>query len=540
MINNTLLSANTAGSKTLFNEFKQPQNGYYINTPFNEEEKNHKLGKTIALSALIAGFGTLALMKGGFSKTLAKYLDKWKVSLESKSIKQGKLQGTYRFMLKKVDAFLEKTQSINNITSLKDILVQKFMWGKNGEKTLTRKIHEGITKLFDNISRNTVNASYAKTGKKFASLNEYMNGLNTDILNQNKGNIKIKSAIERINTRMDRVNSEYERGFGINARNKRLANIRKATDGLYDYFWNASFKDIKNFKSKNMYQRFIAEDYMLPAKMKMSSDVELLRQAVTNDISDNCKAVTKAFDNIKKFVNPYDEKANYTLSTLRKNINKYQKLSGKHEKTEREALNKEIISNLKRLSDILSDSDYDKEAVKSMSGYISRIEDIISKNSKGELQEILTEYKKLLPRKEYLKLKGKVNGAINSLDKSINTETVNYVDKARDLRLGSAPTDVITIVTATGAVGWFTAKAKDKDQRISSLLRYGIPAIGAVSTSLFCTAKLVSGFKSMAFGLISGWLINKLGILLDDTRKKYKLDISLQSNPILKAQSDKV
>ena len=116
---------------------------------------------------------------------------------------------------------------------------------------------------------------------------------------------------------------------------------------------------------------------------------------------------------------------------------------------------------------------------------------------------------------------------LKSLDNSIKTETTNYVDKARDLKLGSAPTDIISILGTVGTVGWFLGKSKDKDDRISSSLKYGIPAIGAIATSLLCTAKLVAGGKSIAIGLVSGWAMSKLGTIIDNTRKKYKLDISI-------------
>ncbi len=164
----------------------------------------------------------------------------------------------------------------------------------------------------------------------------------------------------------------------------------------------------------------------------------------------------------------------------------------------------------------------------------------MSNNSKGELQEILTIYKSLLPRNEYLKLKSEVAKAVKSLDKSIDIETVQYVDKARDLKLGAAPTDVLSILATVGAVGYYLNKSDGKDEKISSALKYGIPAVGAIATSLLCTAKLISGGKAMFFGLASGWVINKVGEFVDDTRKKYALDVSLHPRDILKAQSDKV
>ena len=152
----------------------------------------------------------------------------------------------------------------------------------------------------------------------------------------------------------------------------------------------------------------------------------------------------------------------------------------------------------------------------------------------------MTAYKEILPRKEYLKLKSRVNSAVRSLDKSIDIETNQYFDKARDLRLGSAPTDVLSILMTGGAVGYYLNKSDNKDEKCSVAIKYGIPAIGAIATSLYCTARLVSGGKAMFFGLISGWLMNKAGVLVDDARKKYSIDVSLINKSKQKSQPETV
>lgn len=543
---NQVLSVNTAQTRA-FSNFSQPKNGYYINAPFNEEEKkenNHKLGKTIAISALVVGFGTLAVLSGGLNKGTAKLLNRWKLKLEQKMAKGSRFKNFYRFTAGKIDTFLAKTESINNFTTLKDVAFQRLMWGKDGSRSFTRKIHEGVTKFFDRISRKTVNSSYSNTYDKFAGLTEYFASVNEKILSRRGNDPKYANIIENINRRIATVNTNLDKGFGINARNERLKEIQKASDGLFEFFWDASLSDVRNFKSKNMWQSFIAEDYLIPAKLQLGNRAGLLRQTITHDINDNYKATIKALDNIQKFVNPSDMSTNDILNSLRNNLNKYKKLSGKEEIVQRNELNKEIITNLRKLGDnfteMSSKYNYNSDAAKAISKYVSEVENIISKSSKGELQEILTLYKGILPRSEYLKLKAKVNSAIKSLDKSIDIEAIQYFDKARDLKLGSAPTDVLSILGAVGAVGYYLNKAESKDDKYSVSLRYGIPAIGAIATSLYCTARLVSGGKAMLFGLLSGWVMNKAGVVVDDARKKYSLDVSLHNREILKPQPDKV
>ena len=551
MINNVVATNNKYNRA--FKEFSQPQNGYFLNTPVSvnpkddKKEKSHLLGKTIAISALVVGFGTLALFSGGLNKGAAKLLDKWRIKLERRMAKGGKLKNFYRFALSKVNSFIEKSGSVNNFTSLKDVACQRIMWGKNGERTYTRNIHEGITRFFDKISRKTVNASYSSTNRKFANLTEYLSSINERILKKHPNNKKVADALNFAGLRIAKVNENLEKGFGVNARTARLKEVRNATDGLFEFFWYESLKDVKNFKSKNMWQTFIAEDYMLPAKMKLANKTGALRQLITHDISDNYKATSTALNNIQKFVNPKDVATNDIMASLRNNLNKYKKFSDDEHLAQRNNAIKVIKNNLKQLSISFAENSkkygYNEDAVKSISSYVAEVEDIISKSSKGELQEILTTYKAYLPRNEYLKLKSKVQSAIKSLDKSIDIETVQYVDKARDLRLGSAPTDVLSIVGTVGAVGYYVNKADGKDEKISASLKYGIPAIGAIATSLYCTARLISGGKAMFFGLISGWAINKVGEAVDNVRKKYSLDVSFHAKDVkdmFKPQSDKV
>ena len=116
---------------------------------------------------------------------------------------------------------------------------------------------------------------------------------------------------------------------------------------------------------------------------------------------------------------------------------------------------------------------------------------------------------------------------INSLDESIDTETIKYFDKARDLKLGAAPTDVMSILVSAGTVAWLVGKSKDKDEVISASLKYGIPAVGTIATSLYCTTKLISGGKAFVLSMISGWIINRIGEFADNIRKQYSLQASV-------------
>ena len=138
-----------------------------------------------------------------------------------------------------------------------------------------------------------------------------------------------------------------------------------------------------------------------------------------------------------------------------------------------------------------------------------------------ELDELLLSAKDSLTPNQYRKLVNKVNSIKTSLNKAAHTEAYEYFDKVRDLRLGSAPTDIITMLTSVGTVAIGLSKADTKDERISAALKFGIPVLGSVFSSVLLTISLVSGFKAIAIGTALGLGMSVLGEKIDIIRKKH-------------------
>ena len=51
------------------------------------------------------------------------------------------------------------------------------------------------------------------------------------------------------------------------------------------------------------------------------------------------------------------------------------------------------------------------------------------------------------------------------------------------------------------------------------MLRSGIPIAGGIMATMYTAARLVSGGKSLAFGFLSGIILNQIGKLVDGIRK---------------------
>jgi hypothetical protein len=52
------------------------------------------------------------------------------------------------------------------------------------------------------------------------------------------------------------------------------------------------------------------------------------------------------------------------------------------------------------------------------------------------------------------------------------------------------------------------------------MLKSGIPLAGGIAATMYSTVKLVSGGKSLAFGFLSAIVLNQLGKIADNVRKK--------------------
>ena len=114
------------------------------------------------------------------------------------------------------------------------------------------------------------------------------------------------------------------------------------------------------------------------------------------------------------------------------------------------------------------------------------------------------------------KVFGKALKKSNKILKNSNIkECSEYFDKIRDLKLGSAPTDIVTATTLLGISGIAIASAEDKKKRMSRLVTGIIPTVSGVGVSLGMAAGLVSGAKSLIYGLLATLVINRIGIVID-------------------------
>ncbi len=515
-----------------FSEFKQPANGYYIQPAITEDDKidKKKLWLKIGIGLGIAGLSSFGLFKA-MPKSVIKKFDNFKQFLEKKIEKESTNSKTavfYRTVLKASQAFGEKCQGINNIISFKDVWFKRKITDK---VPILKKACNAITRGFDSISKYTVKVYGNMSSKKFRELDDILSNMERELLIKDKGalvtvNGETKTAAEWIKIlgqKRQTVSTKMQENFSTSKVAQRRQQMSEIMTDLEDHVWAASFGDKSNFAKKETYFTFVADKYLAVDKAKLVQNVHNLRAEISYNVSDMVSACKDLLGSSKRVFNPQDTVSEKLYRSLNKQLSE---LSGYDRKSPQYAkLQEEILENLNALKTNMTLSKdkykYDDNIIEAVGEHSRIMKEILASKEKGALDEMLEIYEKLLPEAEFRQLKKQVGASVKTLDTSINKECSEYFDKLRDLRLGSAPTDILNILVGFGSLGLGLASTDDKDTQAAIALKYGIPAIGGMLTSMVVTSMLVSGIKSHLVGFASSIILNRVGVMAVNWRKKH-------------------
>ena len=464
------------------------KNSAVICTKKSDKSFNTTAGNMV----IIAGIGLLFLSKG-IQKNTGKYLNKFKEYLETK-LEYSELNNNkkkvsfYDYSIRKLSAFINKTESINNITSLKDILFMKFMFNTKP----TQRVHTWITKMFEQASRKTVTKSYKETKQAFDKMHKAFDRLDNYII-ENSGNEVVEyggetctkaELVKLAKGYRDTAKLVVDNFISEDAQTVRYNYIKGKTAKLYSNFWDASFKDFwsKNnkFRRKEMWQSFIAAEQIKDDKAFFEENLANIRNVISYNASDKNLLLRNYIKRLNEIVSPTDKE----------NIDIINRLEWFAKNPEILSETKEIflkeVGKLERLADAnISEDNILKEQANSIKSYANLMYQLVKYNDTGEIQDMLSIYYKIAPFE--LSKSGAalaVKNAVKSFDKSVALEGSEFFDKLRDLVLGSAPTDVLTIVSSIGMIGYGLGFAHNKEERFSLILTSGIPIVGAIGTAL--------------------------------------------------------
>lgn len=531
---------------------KKSQKNKIIMTPDEARATNNAklIGMSIAGATVLTAASLFFILKGG-PKGLSKNFRKFRDALEKK-VQNSKLNNTgnrwinkyYVYLIRKLDVAQQKFEAVNNFTTLKDMLFKKLMYNDFGLKPLKitgntnfgKKIHDGITRIFEKIGRQSVVNSYKKTLGNIAERKLLCSNIERNILSGNSyelveinGLRQTKAQwLSQINDMNKALETSYDKYFNKNALTFRYLKVKKAAEAL-----KLNFAKLKVFLSKDMINSFMAENVISDEKTAIQKLVKGYRRNLSYSISDLANDADDKIINMTQLISYKDIDKIRMLNRIRQDF----KLFGKSGIADNnlkfkimngiEAFRKEILASIRKKT-------LDEKIAKDLLDNLDELKTSLTQFKQGQVENILDIYRKILTPEEYASVEAAYKKNIKSLDKSIQIETEEFISKVRDLTTGGAPTDILTILGSLATLGYNLGKADDNEQRTSISLKYGIPAIAGIGVSLYCNAKLFAGTKSLLIGSISTVIINKIGAWADELLKKHREKKTLASTNLNK------
>lgn len=530
-------------SKPKEEEIKQPQQE--VTQPIENTEEEQKItittpdkarktknlrtiGLSIAGATVLTAAGIFLVLKGG-TKGLTKNFEKLRDYLERQLLKS-KLENegemtfvnkVYVYMIKSLDTLVRKTEAINNFTNLKDLTFKKMM----GPKGFLKKAHDSITRLFEKIGRKSVKNAYNSTSgrmKETALLRNVLErtilaGDSYDIVNIN-GVRKTKAQwLAQVDQLAKEMEALYQGTFSERKLGSRYLTFKRAAMNLQE-----SFSSLDVFWTKDFFTKFMAESQIVKEKELVQKAVHKTRRQLSYSMADMVQDSNNLIMRMTGSITFKDANRIRQLRVIKTDIRNFA-TSGNNDPVLKARILDNISSFTKDLKAAIQNKTIDEKVGAELLENITDLNDVVANYRPGKVEEILNIYKAILPKDEYAKIEKSYKSGVKSLDKSIRIETEEFVSKLRDLTLGSAPTDILTMLGAVGLLGYQIGKSDTNDERLSITLKYGIPALlGQVGVTLYCNAKLFAGTKSLMMGTLSGLLLNRVGEFADNQFKKYK------------------
>lgn len=522
--------------KNTFAPLQNSMTPYAIAKPFTvEQKKEYKKQIEADSENKVSNIG-LKVVKFGFLAVVSAYLllkgvpKKWhsKIDQAQKNLVDMELDnskpnsGLGRKVRLGARRILANAKAIFNLAPLKDVLISKAIekspfWNNIGNK---------VTDFYEKISVKTVNKSYRNTAGH----------IDTMLATFEEESKKLSKSDEQIvKQKIANIRKVYTEGFSESARRARLEDVKRDFDGynksghfnkenrLMEKVWSKTYKDLKAFlNSDKAYTTFISEELAARTKLNNSRKINSHQVLISNSLNTICQDSFDLLMHVDTFLDPRDP-ARKVIKKIVNPLIKYQDTLKKGGEAWPILLNSEIPNNLKKLDNMLKKSSkYDERTIEEVSKTIEQVNYLLENDKRGEVQQIMVMLKKNMSEKDIKNLDKVAYKATESLERSTDIESDKLFDKIRDLKIGSAPKDTLAVLASLGIVGFELSKADNADERASVAIKYGIPTLGAVIITLYCTVGLVSAGPSLLIGLASGFAMNEIGTSVDKFRKKYK------------------
>lgn len=277
---------------------------------------------------------------------------------------------------------------------------------------------------------------------------------------------------------------------------------------------------IKGKKFKELLSDSIADGLIRDEKIKRAAIVRGNKNKISNTLGSVLEENRDAVADVRKLIQHDDINSLHKLDEILKSIDKLKKTTFADAISSKEA-QKTICSTIEELKKSIV-----KGAKKNGAGSadaIKALDDIKAslKNIKsGDTENMMEILEQVLEPETYEKMiKPGLIRSQKALNKACSMEMYDTVDKLRDINCGSAATDFMTAIMSTILLGIYTAQAENNDERVSVGLTTGLPIMSTVGTNLFGAINQISGGKSMAFSLGTGFVTK---FICDGLNKIYR------------------
>ncbi len=513
-----------------------------------EKKKKILFGSTLASTIITTGIFAMIFAKGPHGSSLKK-LGRYSEKLTEKLIdlNPGKINTALKkgifYTRKGTKKIFQGLEAISNVTALKDWFANKLL-----RKTkITSKFADKSKEKFKKIVNKTLGKKYDKAEVKIKDMASLLKHYQIKDLNslseaEKLKKIKIKDKtltlgewINELANQAEILEKTFDKNFSLGARKLRDKKRTSLLSGVSESIRERFFKDKKSLFNLSNYKTYVTEDVTMEAQKELEKDILKAKCEVTNNIQSIYENLRQRVTNFSQNIKPEDEAVQGLTQIIKQQLDEFKACSGQNEAELREKVSKNILETAENLKELISNnSGYSSMEQKEMLAYIKSISKLIKStgdSSKGALEEIMTILNGLNKKQKGIKLISnsdykefqKIAKQINkSLDKAVAAEKGEYFLKQAELEVGSAPTDILSILLPIGAGGYAIASGEDREERVSKTLTTCIPLIGTFATFVYGTTKMLSGAKNLAFTLISGAVLSKLGSYADKLYKNYK------------------
>lgn len=517
-----------------------PQKEDEVVISVNNDSKNKKkkfatifLGSTVASSIIAAGAIGLIFAKGHHGSGYTKWINKLQKSLHNPNASKKVLS----YNLKKgANKTLEALQASSNLAAIKDSWADKFY-----RKIGLGKFADKTTKTFKEIVDSTLGKSYRKVGTKVDDFvarvsimsSEDLSKLDLNEIVEIKGVKKpLQEWIDLLSTHTKKLDGEFRENFSATGLKKRDV-IRQETLKDVPDIVGKKFALNKNgaFNFEN-YKTYATEDASKAGQELLREQITSARKRITNNIESIMGEIDLSVKDFQGKIKPNDKMGTDEIfAIIRKNLDEFKSCNGQNEVLERGLLSEEITKNISLLRELLEqNSKYTVEEKGELVKHLDFIQDLISKtgsSSKGELEEIMTILNGLkkngkISEETYSSLSKQATKIRKGMANATELESGEYFLKQAELKVGSAPNDVVSLIFPAAVGAYTIAKGDDKDEKVSATLTTCIPLVGTMATFVYGTVKMLSGSTNLIFSAVSGLALSGLGKYCDKLYKKYK------------------